>query len=98
MAIFVGESSTKSTRHRGPTKMNHVFTRRLDERPVINLNHDLQPVSKEKNIITEFSSFIRTIARLYIPLDYVNWSKVPEAIKDGWWEYIKVKSTLIVFY
>ncbi|XP_074340711.1 uncharacterized protein LOC141678320 isoform X2 [Apium graveolens] len=88
---FEGESSTKSTRRRGPTKMNHVFTRRLDERPVINLNHDLQPVSKEKNIITEFSSFIRTIARLYIPLDYVNWSKVPKAIKDGWWEYIKTK-------
>ncbi|XP_074341832.1 uncharacterized protein LOC141679226 [Apium graveolens] len=91
VAIFVSESSTKSTRRRGPTKMNHVFTRRLDERPVINLNHDLQPVSKEKNVITEFSSFIGTIARLYIPLDYVNWSKVPKAIKDGWWEYIKTK-------
>ncbi|KAL8107476.1 hypothetical protein AgCh_024042 [Apium graveolens] len=87
----IGESSTKSTRRRGPTKMNHVFIRRLDERPVINLNRDLQPVSKEKKVITEFSSFIGTIARLYIPLDYVNWSKVPEAIKDGWWEYIKTK-------
>ncbi|KAL8088642.1 hypothetical protein AgCh_038429 [Apium graveolens] len=48
-------------------------------------------MSKKKDVITELSSFIWTIARLYIPLDYVNWSAVPEAIKEGWWEYIKKK-------
>ncbi|KAK1373229.1 hypothetical protein POM88_029422 [Heracleum sosnowskyi] len=86
-----GESSTKIRRCRGPTKMNHVFTRKLHERPVIRLNRELQPVSKKDKVVAELSSFCGTIARLYIPLDFVNWSKVPKEEKDGWWEYIKTE-------
>lgn len=89
--VMTGETSTKIKRCRGPTKMNHVFTRRLDERPVVTLNYELQPVLKTNKVITEFSSFLGTVARLYIPLDFVSWSKVPEEEKNGWWEYVKTK-------
>lgn len=81
--------------------MNHVFTRKLNERPVLSLNRELQPVSKNRKVVAELSSFLGTIARLYIPLDFVNWSKVPEEEKDGWWEYVKVSkkhySTIFIF-
>lgn len=77
--------------------MNHVFTRKLEDRPVVSLNSDFQPYSRKDKVVTELSSFLGTIARLYIPLDFVNWSKVPEEEKTGWWEYVRVKS-YIFFY
>ena len=61
--------------------MNHVFTRKLEDRPVVSLNSDFQPYSRKDKVVTELSSFLGTIARLYIPLDFVNWSKVPEEEK-----------------
>ena len=78
--------------------MNHVFTRKLEDRPVVSLNSDFQPYSRKDKVVTELSSFLGTIARLYIPLDFVNWSKVPEEEKTGWWEYVRVKSYIFVFY
>lgn len=75
--------------------MNHVFTRKLEDRPVVSLNSDFQPYSRKDKVVTELSSFLGTIARLYIPLDFVNWSKVPEEEKTGWWEYVRVKSYIL---
>lgn len=70
--------------------MSTIFTRKLEERPVIELNHELQPVSEDKKIITELSSFLGAIARLYIPLDIISWIKVPEKTKEEWWKFVKV--------
>ena len=75
--------------------MNSVFTRGLDERPVINLNHELQPVSDNQKTISELSSFLGIIARLYVPLTCVSWLKVPDEQKIGWWDFVKVKSSTL---
>ena len=73
--------------------MNSVFTRRLEDRPELTLNHELQPVHENSKIRSEFGSFLGTIGRQCVPLDYVNWSRVPEGEKIGWWEFVKVKNT-----
>ncbi|KAL8120143.1 hypothetical protein AgCh_017325 [Apium graveolens] len=88
---LISESSTTNQRRRGPTKMNHVFTRKLADRPIICLNSEFQPYSKKDKVVNELSSFLGMISRLYIPLDFVNWSRVPEEEKNGWWEYVKIE-------
>ncbi|XP_074338399.1 uncharacterized protein LOC141676612 [Apium graveolens] len=71
--------------------MNHVFTRKLEDRPVITLNKKLQPVAESSKIRAELSSFMGTLARQCVPLDYINWSVVPESHKNSWWEYVQTK-------
>lgn len=73
--------------------MSHVFTRKFDERPVITLNSRLQPVAENREIRAELSSFVGALARQCVPLDYVNWSVVPESHKTSWWEYVQVKAS-----
>ena len=73
--------------------MNSVFTRRLEDRPELTLNHELQPVHENSKVRSEFGSLLGTIGRQCVPLDYVNWSRVPEGEKIGWWEFVKVKTT-----
>ncbi|KAL8094216.1 hypothetical protein AgCh_035919 [Apium graveolens] len=85
----IGKSSTKNQSRRGPTKMNHIFTRKLEDRPIICLNYEFHPYSKKDKVVNELSSFLGTIAGLYIPLNFVNWFRVPEEEKNGWWEYVK---------
>ncbi|KAL8094195.1 hypothetical protein AgCh_035898 [Apium graveolens] len=87
----IGKSTTKNQRRKGPTKMNHVFIRKLEERPIICLNSEFQPYSKKDKVDIELSRFLEMIARLYIPLNFVNWSRVPEQEKISWWEYVKTK-------
>lgn len=90
--FFFLTEKTKSTRRRGPTKMSAVFTRKLEDRPVLTLNHELQPVSENSKIRSEYSSFLGTLARQCVPLDYISWHEVPDGQKNGWWEFIKVKT------
>ncbi|XP_063939733.1 uncharacterized protein LOC135148442 [Daucus carota subsp. sativus] len=71
--------------------MSSVFTRKLEERPELILNHELQPVHEDSKIRSEFGSFLGTIGRQCVPLDYVNWSRVSESEKNGWWEFVKTK-------
>nr|XP_017245333.1 PREDICTED: uncharacterized protein LOC108216991 [Daucus carota subsp. sativus] len=87
----VQEDEPKIKRRRGPTKMSSVFTRRLDERPELYLNHELQPVSDDSKIRAEFSSFLGKLSRECVPLDYVNWKQIPAEEKNSWWEFIKQK-------
>ena len=81
----------KIKKKRGPTKMSSVFTRRLDERPELYLNHDLQPVSDDNKVRAEFSSFLGKLSRECVPLDYVSWHEIPDEQKNSWWDFIKVK-------
>lgn len=78
--------------------MNAVFTRRLDERPTLTLNHELQPVSESRKIRAEFSSFLGAVARECVPLDFHSWIQVPEEQKNGLWEFIKVKTISSCFF
>ncbi|KAL8092323.1 hypothetical protein AgCh_034574 [Apium graveolens] len=68
---------------RGPSKMNHVFTRKLEDGLVISLNKKLQPVAEINKIRAELGSFVGTLARQYVQLDYINWSVVPESHKNS---------------
>ena len=77
--------------------MSSVFTRRLDERPELYLNHELQPVSDDSKIRAEFSSFLGKLSWECVPLDYVNWKQIPAEEKNSWWEFIKVKMTHLLF-
>lgn len=90
---YIYQGETKVARRRGPTKMSSVFTRKLEERPHLILNHELQPVHEDSKIRSEFGSFLGTIGRQCVPLDYVNWSRFSESEKNGWWEFVKVKTT-----
>ena len=78
--------------------MNAVFTRRLEDRPTLTLNHKLQPVAENSKIRAEFSSFLGAIARECVPLDHVSWLAVPEEEKNGLWEFIKVKNQLVFYF
>ncbi|KAL8094211.1 hypothetical protein AgCh_035914 [Apium graveolens] len=59
----IGKSSTKNQSRRGPTKMNHIITRRLEDRPIICLNSEFQTYSKKYKVVNELSSFLGMIAR-----------------------------------
>ncbi|KAL8094203.1 hypothetical protein AgCh_035906 [Apium graveolens] len=59
----IGKSSTKNQRRRGPAKMNHVFTRKLEDRPIICLNSEFQPYSKKDKVVNELSRILGMIAR-----------------------------------
>lgn len=78
--------------------MSSVFTRKMEERPELILNHELQPVHEDSKIRSEFGSFLGTIGRQCVPLDYVNWSRVPESEKNGWWEFVKVNTTHTTYF
>ncbi|KAL8094205.1 hypothetical protein AgCh_035908 [Apium graveolens] len=78
-----GKSSTKNQKRRGPTKMNHVFTRKLEDRPIICINSEFQPYSKKDEVVNELSRYLGTIER------------VPEEEKNGWWEYVKIKYIIL---
>ncbi|KAL8132402.1 hypothetical protein AgCh_008051 [Apium graveolens] len=86
MTLTIVGDTTKPKRCRGPSNMNHAFTRKLEDIPVITLNKKLQPVDESSKIRAELSSFMGTLARQCVPLDYINWSVVPESHKNSWWD------------
>ncbi|XP_065876885.1 uncharacterized protein [Euphorbia lathyris] len=69
--------------------MDFVHARRHDERKVIMLNDHFQPVEDDDKLLPEFSNFLGTIARLYVPLNWVTWHHVPD--KNDLWEFVKQK-------
>ncbi|KAL8261398.1 hypothetical protein R6Q59_025447 [Mikania micrantha] len=79
---------------RGPTMMHLVHMRKFNEREVIICNEfgqPIGPVTKEKDMATQFSRFLGTIARnhSYASLVHSSWHKVPH--KDKIWEYVLEK-------
>ncbi|CAH9080944.1 unnamed protein product, partial [Cuscuta epithymum] len=68
-------------KHRGPTDMAAVHNRKFDERPIIILNEEGQPIGPTPAVVSEFSRFLGTMARdsKLAPLNYVTWYKVPKA-------------------
>ncbi|WCJ37370.1 hypothetical protein M5689_018515 [Euphorbia peplus] len=87
--IFRDVPEAKKRKRRGKTKLDIVHTRRFEDRKFIRLNDKFQPVSDKTNTRSEFSLFLGTIARQYVPLDYTDWRKVPG--KDNLWEFVKEK-------
>lgn len=70
--------------------MAKVHTRSTDEKVVITLNEESQPVSDNQKVITELSNFVGTLARDNVSLTYVNWHVVPENLKKQLWEHTLV--------
>ena len=71
---------------RGPTKMIKVHARTAENKVVITLNEDHQPVSDNQKILTELNNFVGTLARDNVSLTYVNWHVVPDSLKKQLWE------------
>ncbi|OIT27012.1 hypothetical protein A4A49_24548 [Nicotiana attenuata] len=76
-------------RKRDRTKMKNVHGRQ--EPKVILLNHLNQPVGPSDKVVTEFGSFLGTLARnaTLCPLDILDWRKMDT--KEDIWEYTKDK-------
>ena len=74
---------------RGKSKMIKVHARGPDEKEVVTLNEDGQPVSDN---ITELSNFLGTLAKDNVSLTYINWHVVPDQLKRQMLEYTLVKS------
>ncbi|KAL7606311.1 hypothetical protein Lser_V15G19646 [Lactuca serriola] len=86
------------TKKRGPTMMHDVQVRNFNEREAIICNkfgQPIGPVTKEKDIVGQFSRFLGTIARTYsyAPLTYKEWRKVPH--KEKMWEFVLVRKNTL---
>ncbi|KAL6564972.1 hypothetical protein OROMI_016422 [Orobanche minor] len=82
------EKDVPERRCRGITRMDKVHRRKPSERKLITLNNCFQPIASLKKVRSELNSFLGTIARGYVPLNYVNWSQVPETEKDAYWGFV----------
>ncbi|OIT19022.1 hypothetical protein A4A49_62758 [Nicotiana attenuata] len=82
------EGPSNQTRKRGKTKMKSVRGRH--ERKLILLNNLNQPVGPSDAVVTEFGSFLGTLARnvTLCPLDILDWRKMDT--KEDIWEYTKI--------
>lgn len=92
---MLGESEVPQKRYRGVTRMDRVHARKPSEKKIITMNHLFQPVAETKKVVAELSNFLGTIARSYVPLNFVNWSQVPKNEKDAYWGFALVSSFFI---
>ena len=65
--------------------MAKVYTRSANDKVVITLNEDYQPVSDDQKIITKLNNYVGTLARDNVSLTYVNWPVVPANLKTELW-------------
>ena len=77
---------------RGKSKMTKVHARTPDDKVVIELNEDGQPVSDN---ITELSNFLGTLAKDNVSLTYINWHVVPDQLKRQMLDYALVQSNFL---
>ncbi|KAL2933484.1 Ubiquitin-like modifier-activating enzyme ATG7 [Bienertia sinuspersici] len=85
---------------RGPTKLPHVHAHKIDERPLLILNSYGQPIGPTKQLLSEYSLFLGTLARNpeFLPLNYCDWPSIPDHDKDKVWEYVQVSVTPILTF
>lgn len=69
--------------------MTTVHARSREERPVIFLNKQGQPVGTNRK---ELSNFLGTLAKDNVSLAYINWRIVPAQLKEKMWDYTRVDS------
>jgi hypothetical protein len=68
-----------------------IHARSLGERQEITLNEVGEPIGPNEKIVTKFSKFLGTIARMsdLCPLTYTNWKAIPKK-KETIWAYVNV--------
>ncbi|KAG5571724.1 hypothetical protein H5410_061490, partial [Solanum commersonii] len=83
---------SKQKKVRRQTTCKNIHARNLEEREEVAFDKGQAVVPTDK-IVSELTSFIRTIARnpRFINLMYTNWHAVPKDIKKRMWEYINSK-------
>lgn len=85
-----------SKRKRGKTLCRKIHPRELKDRQEITLNEEGQPIGPDEKTVSEFSSFLGTIARSsdFCPLTYTNWKALNKYWKtlneDPIWDYVNV--------
>lgn len=69
--------------------MSKVHARGPDDKVVVSLNEEGQPISEEKK---ELSNFLGTLVKDNVSLTYINWHVVPVQLKNEMMEYTLVIS------
>ena len=77
-------------KHRGQTMMKKVHQRPFNERRVIILNEDAQPIGPPYDAVVEFRNYLGTLAKTHhlAPLNILDWKYMPT--KENIWSYVKV--------
>ncbi|CAL5211098.1 unnamed protein product [Lathyrus oleraceus] len=85
-----GEASKKGKR--GRTRCLEIHARSLAERQKITLNEEGEPIGPTQKIVSEFSNFLGSVARMsdLCPLTYTNWKAIPNK-KENIWAYVNEK-------
>ncbi|GAB2273473.1 hypothetical protein Dimus_008265 [Dionaea muscipula] len=88
------ERVTAKKRKRGRTMKQGIHVRGLEDRDSIIVNPYFQPVGPDEKIITDFSEFLGTVARMsnLCPLNAEKWTdmnKFYKGAKERIWEYVK---------
>ena len=80
------------------TAMTAVHARSEENRKPIFLNDLNQPIGPDDKTLSEFNSFLGTLARnsTLAPLTVINWQKMPT--KEALWEYVQVYNDLTFCY
>ncbi|KAL8119243.1 hypothetical protein AgCh_016677 [Apium graveolens] len=65
--------------------------RSVEQRIVIGMNDDYQPIAENDKILSELSSFIGTLAKRCVSLTYVTWRHVPIQLRLTLWNYVKAR-------
>ncbi|XP_058764294.1 uncharacterized protein LOC131637708 isoform X1 [Vicia villosa] len=84
-----GEASKRGKR--GRTRCLEIHARSLAERQKITLNEEGEPIGPTQKIVSEFSNFLGSVARMsdLCPLTYTNWKAIPN--KENIWAYVNKK-------
>lgn len=72
--------------------MSKVHARGPDDKVVISVNEDGQPISDNRKVVTELSNFLGTLVKDNVSLTYINWHVVPVQLKNEMMEYTLVIS------
>ena len=80
---------TEVRKVRGGTRMTDVWNLKEDEMIPVQFNGNGQPLGDEGGIFNKFTGCVARVAN-QIPLDAVDWRKVPLSIKDDCWSLMTV--------
>ncbi|KAH7654254.1 putative transposase Ptta/En/Spm plant protein [Dioscorea alata] len=88
---ITSSAGPSTLKKRGQTAMKAVHARSEENRKAIFLNELNQPIGPDDKTLSEFSSFLGTLARnsTLAPITVTNWRKMPT--KESLWEYVQKK-------
>ncbi|KAF7841913.1 putative transposase, Ptta/En/Spm, plant [Senna tora] len=91
-----GEVESNKSKTRGPTLCAKVHGRIFEEREQIIFNANWQPIGPSDQALSNFSSFLGTIARthVYCPLTYNSWKELLKTRREEIWDYVNSKYIL----